>query len=95
MSRQRENPEHQSSLDAIRSLPGATVSGTQLQHFREGWAHAIFGGSNKAHYFVRDTFDAAIALCGLVEAVRLLYGAGNYPYCKRCLAKGDISPSHR
>lgn len=62
----------------------AMLSGGMIQNFREGWAHDIFSKSSRSHYFRRDGFDGAAALCGHVAPVRWLYGAGTFPHCQNC-----------
>lgn len=83
---QREDNEP--VLDAMRSLPGAKVSGGRLHDFRKGWALATWPGlyTKRAHYFTRSTIDISFveSACGLAYPVRILFGEGNYPRCKRC-----------
>lgn len=70
------------------SPEGVIVSGGKLEAFREGWAKDIFGNGERAHYFVRNDLDQfVLARCGYETHVGTLYGAGNYPLCKRCLAR--------
>lgn len=59
------------------------ASGGQIENFREGWALNIMGGDT-AHYYRRNRFDNAVALCGKWVEVRWIYGPGNYPHCKSC-----------
>jgi hypothetical protein len=66
--------------------PGTLVSGGQIENFREGWALHILSSSKKAHWYVRDRFDEAVSLCKVSAPVRWLYGRGNWPTCKRCMA---------
>lgn len=67
------------------SVPLPKVSGGQFENFRKGWAHAVFANSLASHWFVRDGFDKARALCGAQAQVRWLYGPGNYPRCGNCI----------
>jgi hypothetical protein len=92
MNEQRERPEGLATLAAMRAIPGARVSGGQIQNFREGWAFPIMAGRKaRAHHFERSTlpgwdFMMADALCGYSWPIRGLYGAGNKERCKRCAA---------
>lgn len=85
MTNQREKPGITSDqLEAAVGVRPTYLSGGQIENFREGWAHHIFGSGQKAHYFRRNSFDNAVALCSKWAPVRWIYGAGNYPRCKTC-----------
>lgn len=80
------------SIDELEATLGSRpmyASGGQIENFREGWAHNIMGSGHTAHYYKRNRFDNAVALCGKWVEVRWVYGPGNYPRCKSCQrAKG-------
>lgn len=82
--------------------PQGTFSGGPIDDFGEGWACFMFVGQ-KAHYWIDDSdaFRSAfpdapaerrgyVTLCGVVgittPRVPPLH-PGNYPLCKRCMAK--------
>lgn len=74
------------TLDQLENMFGKRpqyASGGQIEGFREGWALNIMGGET-AHYYRRNRFDIAAALCGKWSEVRWIYGPGNYPRCKTC-----------
>lgn len=82
---QREKPEP--TLDAMRQIPGALVSGGKIEAFREGWAKAIFAGGDIGHYFRRHSknIGQVHSVCGtLMVTPRQIYGIGNYPKCQLC-----------
>lgn len=65
---------------------GTKVSGGQFENFRKGWAVNIMASVGKAaHWFERDGFDAARALCSKDSEVRWLYGPSNYGRCQNCI----------
>lgn len=66
-------------------IDGAKVSGGQYMNFRKGWAKNSMAGGSVAHWFTRDEFAQAEALCGASSLVRWLYGPGNYPRCSTCI----------
>ena len=90
MADQRERHSQAEGVAILESaiggpLPtGSIVSGGQIENFRRGWARAIDSSGDHAHFFIRDRFDGARALCGFEASARWLYGAGNYPQCSRC-----------
>lgn len=74
------------TMDQMESMVGQRptyLSGGQIEGFREGWAHNIMGGM-VSHYYKRNAFDTALSLCGAESQARWIYGAGNYPTCKKC-----------
>lgn len=89
MSKQHEKPgispqELNVTLGRAPDEP-VKVSGGQFVNFRKGWAKAIFSSGGTAHWFERDGFDQAVALCGAQSHVRWMYGPGNYPKCSNCV----------
>lgn len=90
MAEQREKPgATPEQFEALTGQRPLYLSGGQIEHFRKGWAKNIDPSrdSSVAHYYRRGHFDQGVSLCGEVAAVRWLYGAGNYPRCRRCNAK--------
>lgn len=89
-SRQREKPGGitPAQLGAMVGIDPANIimSGTQIENFREGWAHPIMRESRVAHYFTRSlsNIGRANSKCGLDAEVRWLYGRGNWAFCRRC-----------
>lgn len=83
---QREKPAitaYQLAAAVGRPPDSVTISGGMIENFREGWAiNAMSFG--KAHYYRRNRFDNAVALCGKWVEVRWVYGEGNFPRCKTC-----------
>lgn len=61
------------------------LGGGQFVNFRRGWAKPIMSNAERAHWFERDGFDQAEALCGITSHVRWLYGPGNYERCATCI----------
>lgn len=61
------------------------MSGGQFENFRMGWGVNIMRRQETSHWFERDGFDGAESLCGVMVAVRWLYGAGTYPHCSNCI----------
>lgn len=89
MTKQTEKPgvtpESLAATLGFASAEGVRCSGGQIENFREGWAKKIMPfGSKCAHFFRRDGFAGATALCGVVSSARWLYGEGNYPRCSNC-----------
>lgn len=78
------SPEQLAACVGLPSAAGVTVSGGQFENFREGWARNIMSSGKRAHWFTRDKFASATALCGADAAVRWLHGPGNYERCARC-----------
>jgi len=92
MSEQTEkpgvSPQSLAVTLGVDSADGLRVSGGMIENFREGWAVRIMPpGSHRAHFFERDGFAGATALCGVVSSARWLYGQGNYQRCSRCEAR--------
>lgn len=76
-------------LEATLGKRPTYASGGQIENFRQGWARNIMSGGNSVHYYRRNNFENAVALCGKWIEARWLYGPGNYPRCKTCQrAKG-------
>jgi hypothetical protein len=88
VSGQREKPSMSpAELDAALGRPPSDttkVSGGAIENFREGWAVHALGASATAHYFLRDGFDKAVALCRFSVPVRWLFGEGNFNRCHHC-----------
>ncbi|MBI4695512.1 MAG: hypothetical protein HY749_15960 [Gammaproteobacteria bacterium] len=63
-------------------------SGGQFENFRAGWATNVDPDHYiaKAHYYRRENTSYAVSLCGRRGAARWLYGAGNWPRCRKCAA---------
>lgn len=90
MTTQTEKPMY--SLDELEARMGVRpqyASGGMIENFRRGWGHNIMGGAARAHYYRRNSFDNAIALCGKWVEARWIYGAGNYPRCRACQRAAD------
>lgn len=67
-------------------VDGIKAGGGQIQNFRRGWALSVLRPrTDVAHWFERDAFDQADALCGVTASVRWLYGQGNFTRCQHCI----------
>lgn len=75
-------------------LPDAKVSGGQFENFRAGWAKHIMSDT-KVHFFKRDGFDKAKALCGFIGDVRWLYEPGNHDKCFYCRRRLGLVKTYR
>lgn len=85
MTQKEKQGISKSQLEAAIGKPVTYVSGGMIENFRDGWAQNIFANGKTAHYYKRVGFDIAKSACLLSTAeVRWLYGAGDYPECKRC-----------
>jgi hypothetical protein len=85
------------TIDQLTQMVGQRptyLSGGQIEGFHEGWAHNIMGSGSISHYYKRNRFDAAVSLCGTESALRSIYGAGNYPRCKKCQRSMNANDSH-
>lgn len=92
---QKEKPVP--TIAELEATLGGTVryaSGGQIESFREGWAHNVMGNGDTAHYYRRNSFDNAVALCGKWVEARWVYGPGNYPRCKTCQRAYDQRKRH-
>jgi hypothetical protein len=85
MAEQKEKSDSRllPKLRALAEATGGYCSGQLIENFREGWAMEIFAG-RRVHYWTRDGFEFVESRCRLVALVRDMYGAGNWPRCKRC-----------
>lgn len=64
-----------------------SVSGLQLHSFRAGWA-LIQGTFGLAHHFRRiGMTDECVSACGLRAPVRVMWGVGTFPVCRKCRKK--------
>lgn len=89
MPEQREKPgatpQELATCFGWASAEGITVSGGQVENFKRGWAIGIMRDGKVSHWFERDRFENATALCGAKSMVRWIYGPGNFQKCQRCI----------
>jgi hypothetical protein len=91
----RSRAENETSLMLLGyETKNQVISGGKIDNFEKGWAIPIFS-FGKAHYFRKTNItvslgppsvkmSASISLCGLIHHPDALFGAGNFPKCKRC-----------
>lgn len=90
--------EVRAKLEALFGHPlpaDAKVGGGQIEHFRSGWAKDVMKIGSKAHFFKRDGFDRARALCGVAGEVRWLYDPGNEDQCYYCRRRLGLVRTYR
>ena len=86
MTQKEKQGVSKAEIEAMLGKPATYVSGGMIENFREGWARDIFGNGSVAHYYKRTGFGTTKSKCLLATAdVHWMYGAGNYPKCKRCM----------
>jgi len=85
------------SVEGMKSalgIAGGLFGGGRIEHFRKGWAMAVWARGQKAHYWRRISIETIRSNCGLEVSATWtdcngkvhprMHGGGNFPRCKRC-----------